>query len=284
MTSRKKASRNNNNNNNMLILPIAIGLLTILVGVPATVSFSQQQPDTATITTITTTTNDTTAADNMTQLGNTTNQTTTTLDNETTTLDNETLLEQQQEQQLQEQMAALASSLRENLTSGESKVLMISRAETGVPEEQEQRDIDPLGFFDFSDRRGMRIALPEYATSDEDGIATLYAGGPLSFQFGNITGIEPADNIDVMFISTDGTERRLGGVVDDTGEDNEFTIPTGLRDGQEYLVLVTMEWPELDEDTVMGILGKAVNLEERQAQQAATTGNMTTTGNTTAGG
>jgi hypothetical protein len=275
MTSRKKASKNNNNNNNMLILPVAVGLLTILVGMPATMSFSQQQPDTATIiTTTTTTTDDTTAADNTTQLGNTTNQTT------TTTPDNETLLEQQQAQQEQEQLAALASGLRENLTSGESRVLMITRAETDAPEEQEQRDIDPLGFIEFPDRRGMSIALPEYAASDEDGIATLYAGGPLSFQFGNITGVESADNIDVLFISTDGTERRIAGAVDDTGEDNEFIIPTGLRDGQEYFVLVTLEWPDLDEDTVMGILGKAVNLEERQA----TTGNMTTTGNTTAGG
>ena len=274
MTSRKKASRNNNNNNNMLILPIAVGLLTIMVGVPATVSFSQQQPDTATITTITTTTNDTAAPDNMTQLGNTTtNQT-------TTTLDNETLLEQQQAQQEQERLAALASSLRENLTSGESKVLMITTADTGLPSEQEQRDIDPLGFIEFPDRRDMSIALPEYASSDEDGIATLYAGGPLSFQFGNITGIEPAENIDVLFISTDGIERHIGGAVDDAGEDNEFTIPAGLRDGQEYFVLVTLEWPDLDEDTVMGILGRAVNLEEQQA----TTGNMTATGNTTAGG
>jgi hypothetical protein len=280
MTTRKKASKNNNNNNNMLILPIAVGLLTILVGMPATVSFSQQQPDTATITTTTTTTNDTAAADNTTQLGNTTNQTTTTLDNETTTLDNETLLEQQQAQQEQEQLAALASSLRENLTSGESRVLLITTADTGAPSEQEQRDIDPLGFIEFPDRRDMSIALPEYASSDEDGIATLYADGSLSFQFGNITGTEPADNIDVLFISTDGTERHIGGVVDDTGEDNEFTIPAGLRDGQEYFMLVTLEWPDLDEDTVMGILGKAVNLEERQA----TAGNMTTTGNTTAGG
>ena len=262
----------------MLILPIAVGLLTILVGVPATMSFSQQQPDTATITTITTTTNDTAAADNTTQLGNTTNQTT------TTTLDNETLLEQQQEQQQQEQLAALASSLRENLTSGESRVLMITLSETDAPSEQEQRDIDPLGFIEFPDRRSMSIAQPEYASGEEDGIATLYAGGPLSFQFGNITGMEPADNIDVLFLSTDGTDRRIGGAVDDSGEDNEFTIPTGLRDGQEYYVLVTMEWPESDEDTMMGILGKAVNLEEQQAQQEATTGNMTTTGNTTAGG
>jgi hypothetical protein len=276
MTSRKKASKNNNNNNNILILPIAVGLLTILVGMPATMSFSQQQPDTATITTITTTTNDTAAADNTTQLGNTTT-------NQTTTLDNETLLEQQEEQLEQEQLAALASSLRENLTSGESRVLMITLSETDAPAEQEQRDIDPLGFIEFPDRRSMSIVQPEYASGEEDGIATLYAGGPLSFQFGNVTGMELADNIDVLFISTDGTERHIGGVVDDTGEDNEFTIPTGLRDGQEYLVLVTLEWPELDEDTVMGILGKAVNLEERQAQQAAT-GNMTTTGNTTAGG
>lgn len=256
----------------MLILPIAVGLLTILVGVPATVSFSQQQPDTATITTITTTTNDTAAADNTTQLGNTTNQTT------TTTLDNETLLEQQQAQQEQERIAALASSLRENLTSGESKVLMITRAETGAPPEQEQRDIDPLGFIEFPDRRSMTIALPEYASSDEDGIATLYAGGPLSFQFGNITGMELPDNIDVAFISTDGTDRRIAGVVDDAGEDNEFTIPTRLKDGQTYYVLVTMDWPESEEDTVMGILGRAVNLEERQAQQQATTGNTTTGG------
>jgi hypothetical protein len=276
MTSRKKASKNNNNNNNMLILPIVVGLLTILVGVPATMSFSQQQPDTATITSITTTTNDTAAADNTTQLGNTTNQTT------TTTPDNETLLEQQQAQQEQERIAGLASSLRENLTSGESKVLMITRAETGAPPEQEQRDIDPLGFIEFPDRRSMTIEQPEYASSDEDGIATLYAGGPLSFQFGNIT-MEPADNIDVLFISTDGTDRRTAGVVDDTGEDNEFTIPTRLRDGQEYYVLVTMDWPEIDEDSVMGILGKAVNLEQRQAA-IAEAGNMTTTGNTTAGG
>jgi hypothetical protein len=274
MTSRKKASKNNNNNNNILILPMAIGLLTILVGLPATMSFSQQQPDTATITTITTTTNDTATADNTTQLGNTTtNQT-------TATLDNETLLEQQQAQQEQERLTALASSLRENLTSGESKVLMITTADTGLPSEQEQRDIDPLGFIEFPDRRELSIALPEYASSDEDGIETLYADGSLSFQFGNITGTEPPDNIDVLFISTDGTERHIGGVVDDTGEDNEFTIPAGLRDGQEYFVLVTLEWPDLDEDTVMGILGKAVNLEEQQA----TTGNMTTTGNTTAGG
>ena len=275
MTSRKKASKKNNNNNNILILPIAVGLLTTLVGMPATISFSQQQPDTATITTITTTTNDTATADNMTQLGNTTNQTTT-----ATTEDNETLLEQQEEQQEQERIAALASRLRENLTSGESRVAIITLSDTDLPSEQEQRDIDPLGFIEFPDRRDMSIALPEYASSDEDGIATLYAGGPLSFQFGNITGIEPADNIDVLFLSTDGTERHIGGVVDDAGEDNEFTIPAGLRDGQEYFVLVTLEWPDLDEDTVMGILGRAVNLEEQQA----TTGNMTTTGNTTAGG
>jgi hypothetical protein len=276
MTSRKKASKNNNNNNNILILPIAVGLLTALVGMPATMSFSQQQPDTATITTITTTTNDTATADNMTQLGNTTtNQTTT-----ATTEDNETLLEQQEEQQEQERLAALASSLRENLTSGESRVAIITLSDTDLPSEQEQRDIDPLGFIEFPDRRDMSIALPEYASSDEDGIATLYAGGPLSFQFGNITGIEPAENIDVLFISTDGIERHIGGAVDDAGEDNEFTIPAGLRDGQEYFVLVTLEWPDLDEDTVMGILGRAVNLEEQQA----TTGNMTTTGNTTAGG
>jgi hypothetical protein len=265
MTNRKKASKNNSNNNNMLILPIAVGLLTILVGMPATMSFSQQQPDTATITTITTTTNDTTAADNATQLGNTTNQTTTTTTT-TTTPDNETLL-----------AAALASSLRENLTSGGSKVLMITRADTGLPSEQEQRDIDPLGLIDFPDRRSMTIERPEYASSDEDGVATLYAGGPVSFQFGNITGMEPPDNIDVLFISTDGIERHFGGAVDDAGEDNEFTIPAGLRNGQEYYVLVTLEWPDLDEDTVMGILGKAVNPE-------ATTGNMTATGNTTAGG
>jgi hypothetical protein len=275
MTSRKKASKKNNNNNNILILPIAVGLLTILVGMPATMSFSQQQPDTATITTITTTTNDTATADNMTQLGNTTNQTTT-----ATTEDNETLLAQQEEQQEQERLAALASSLRENLTSGESRVAIITLSDTDLPSEQEQRDIDPLGFIEFPDRRGMSIALPEYASSDEDGIATLYAGGPLSFQFGNITGMEPPENIDVLFISTDGTERHFGAAVDDTGEDNEFTIPAGLRDGQEYFVLVTLEWPDLDEDTVMGILGKAVNLEEQQA----TTGNMTATGNTTAGG
>jgi|SRR5215211_642486 len=282
MTSRKKASKNNSNNNNMLILPIAVGLLTILVGMPATMSFSQQQPDTATITTITTTTNDTAAADNTTQLGNTTtNQTTTTT---TTTPDNETLLEQQQAQQEQERLATLASGLRENLTSGESKVLMITRAETGAPPEQEQRDIDPLGFIEFPDRRSMTIEQPEYASSDEDGIATLYAGGPLSFQFGNITGMELPDNIDVAFISTDGTDRRIPGVVDDTGEDNEFTIPTRLRDGQEYYVLVTMDWPETGEDTVMGILGKAVNLEERQTAIEEAAGNMTTTGNTTAGG
>ncbi|HEY9406367.1 MAG TPA: hypothetical protein VIP53_02835 [Nitrososphaera sp.] len=272
MTSRKKASKNNSNNNNMLIIPIAVGLLTILVGMPATMSFSQQQPDTATITTITTTTNDTTAADNATQLGNTTNQTTTT----TTAPDNETLLAQQE----QEQLAALASSLRENLTAGESKVLILTRADTDLPSEQEQRDIDPLGLVEFPDQRSMTIERPEYASSNEDGVATLYAGGPLSFQFGNITGMEPADNIDVLFISTDGIERHIGGVIDDTGEDNEFTIPTGLRNGQTYYVLVTLEWPDLDEDTVMGILGKAVNLEE----EPATTGNMTTTGNTTAGG
>ena len=159
-------------------------------------------------------------------------------------------------------------------------MLVISTPDTGLPSEQEQRDIDPLGLIEFPDRRSMTIERPEYASSDEDGVATLYAGGPLSLQFGNITGMDLADNIDVLFISTDGTERHIGGVVDDTGEDNEFTIPAGLRNGQTYYVLVTLEWPDLDEDTVMGILGKAVNLEEQQA----TTGNMTTTGNTTAGG
>lgn len=268
MTSRKKASRNNNNNNNMLILPIAVGLLTILVGVPATVSFSQQQPDTATITTITTTTNDTTTADNMTQLGNTTNQTT------TTTLDNETLLEQQQEQQLQEQMAALASSLRENLTSGESKVIMITRSSTDAPIEQEQRDIDPIGLIEFPDRTTMTIGRPEYA-SGEDAVSTLYTGGQLTFQLGNIT-MEPPDNVDVLFINTDGTDTRIPEVIDDTGDDTEFVIPTGLKDGGTYLVLVKMDWPESDQDTMMGIVGRAVNLEERQEQQ--TTGNMTAGG------
>jgi hypothetical protein len=278
MTSRKKASKNNNNNNNMLILPIAVGLLTILVGVPATVSFSQQQPDTATITTITTTTNDTTAADNMTQLGDTTNQTTT-----TTTEDNETLLEQQEEQLQQEQMAGLARSLRENLTSGESRVLMITVASTDAPIEQEQRDIDPLGLVEFTDPRTMSIARPEYASGEEDGLATLYTGGQLTFQIGNVT-MEPPDNVDVLFINTDGTDTRIPEVIDDTGEDSEFVIPTGLRDGDTYLVLVKMNWPESESDTMMGIVGRAVNLEERLAQQEATTGNMTTTGNTTAGG
>jgi hypothetical protein len=138
---------------------------------------------------------------------------------------------------------------------------MITRSDQpDVPEQQEMRDIDPLGMISFDDT-GMQIMLPENATTtlggSADSTSTLYAGGQMTFLFENIA-MEPPDDFDVIIISKDGDELRFPTVVDNTGIDAEFAIPDGLRNGQDYLVLVAMSWPDLGQDVVMGIDGRAV--------------------------
>ena len=230
------------------ILPIAMGLLAILVAVPATISFSQQPTtpsDNATTTSNATATNQTQTSTNQTQPS--TNQTGA---NQTSAAINQTRA------QLEEK---LANSLRENLTSGAAKVYVITMSrQPDVPVQQEKRDSDPLGMIEFQDESTMSIAAPEYA-SGENTTASLYKGGQMSFEFDN-TKIAP-DDIDVLFISTNGTDVRSPEVIDDAGPDNEFVIPHGLKDGGTYYVLVTTHWPDLHQDVMMGISGKVVNLD-----------------------
>lgn len=164
---------------------------------------------------------------------------------------------------IEEQTSALASSFVDNVTSGNAKVVMITRSnQPDVPEQQEMRDIDPLGLVNFTgDEATMQIMQPENATTSLGGSAdttsTLYAGGQLTFMFENIA-IAPPDDIDVILISKSGDELRFPTVVDNTGLDAEFVIPEGLRDGGSYLVLVAISWPDLQQDVVMGIDGRAV--------------------------
>ncbi|MEW6603681.1 MAG: hypothetical protein AB1351_03195 [Thermoproteota archaeon] len=162
-----------------------------------------------------------------------------------------------------EQTSALAHSFVDNVTSGNAKVVMITRSnQPDVPEQQEMRDIDPLGLVNFTgDEATMQILQPENATTSlggsADSTSTLYAGGQLTFMFENIA-ITPPDDVDVILISKSGDELRFPTVVDNTGLDAEFVIPEGLKDGGSYLVLVAISWPDLQQDIVMGIDGMAV--------------------------
>lgn len=161
----------------------------------------------------------------------------------------------------EELTSALVTSLKDNITSGDAQVVVITRSnQPDVPEQQEMRDIDPLGLVSFDDT-GMQIMQPENATTrlggSADSTSTLYAGGQMTFLFENIA-LEPPNDVDVIIISKDGDELRFPTVIDNTGIDAEFAIPAGLTDGEDYLVLVAMSWPDLGQDVVMGIDGTAV--------------------------
>lgn len=254
-----------------LILLAAIGSVIVSTTVPI-MSFSQQQAApgsnaTATgggnttggnLTTFeeealnaTADSNNTAAsASNTTSLqGNVTNGTTTAPSNATLA-----------RQQLEEQRNALSDAFMKNITSGDTKVLVVTLSnQPSVPVEHEQRDIDPLGMISFADDgASMRIQHPNYA-SGANLTSALYPGGSLSFMFENLT-IQPPDDIDVLFISPDDLRSPI--VIDDAGVDNSFRVPDTLESGHSYYVMVSMHWPDLHHDVVMGIKGKATVLQQ----------------------
>jgi hypothetical protein len=163
-------------------------------------------------------------------------------------------------QQLQEQRNALSDAFMKNITSGTTKVLIVTLSnQRGVPVEHEQRDVDPLGTIGFADDGvSMRIQQPSYA-SGANLTSNLYPGGRLSFMFENLT-IQAPDDIDVLFISPDDLRSAI--VIDDSGLDNSFRIPSTLENGHSYYVMVSMHWPDLHHDVVMGIKGKATVLQQ----------------------
>ncbi|HEX7033670.1 MAG TPA: hypothetical protein VF172_11790 [Nitrososphaera sp.] len=163
----------------------------------------------------------------------------------------------------EEQRNALVRSFIDNVTSGDSKVIVITESnQPGVPEQQQARDVDPLGLINFTGDEGtMKIVQPENATTSlggtSDSTLTLYAGGQMTFMFENLS-IEPPVDIDVILLSKDGDELRFPTVVDNTGLDAEFVIPEGLADGKSYLVLLGISWADLQQDILMGLDGRAV--------------------------
>lgn len=264
----RNASRN-------IKLLAAVGFIAALAAVPATISFSQlqqqpssvpepQQPGDAGQTNSNDTTTNNQSSSSSSSAANTTmgnNQTTTGV-NQTAPTNTTTSAQEEEEGE----RTALARSLRENITSGDVKVLMVTTSQQpDVPAQHEQRDIDPLGLVNFTDAAAtttMRIIPPEYA-SGENLTSTLYKEGKLSFIFENLTLQEP-DDVDVLFISKDATEMRTPVAIgdDDTGIDNEFEIPATLKDDGAYLVLVTMHWSEIQQDVIMAIDGRSLQVEE----------------------
>lgn len=224
----------------VITLAAALGLLTAIgiVVSPAAVATTATTQDNATATN----------GSNQSSFSNATQTNATQTSNQTTAT-------------AEELTSALVTSFKDNITSGDAQVVMITRSnQPDVPEQQEMRDIDPLGLISFDDT-GMQIMQPENATTalggSADSTSTLYAGGQMTFMFENIA-MEPPNDVDVIIISKDGDELRFPTVVDNTGIDAEFVIPAGLTDGQDYLVLVAMSWPDLGQDVVMGIDGTAV--------------------------
>jgi hypothetical protein len=160
-------------------------------------------------------------------------------------------------QQLAQHRITLTDDFRKNVTSGNAKVLVYTiSSQKGVPIEHEQRDIDPLGLVSFADQ-AMRIQNPSYA-SGENLTSTLYPGGRLSFVFDHLT-MQAPDDIDVVFMSKDGNDMRSAVEIHDSGMDNSFRMPDQLHVGQSYYMLVSMHWPDLHHDVVMGINGKVIN-------------------------
>lgn len=163
----------------------------------------------------------------------------------------------------EEQRIALVRSFIGNLTSGDAKVIVITHSnQPGVPAQQQPRDIDPLGLVNFTgDEATMQITQPENTTTALGGMSdsalTLYAGGQMTFMYENLT-IEPPIDIDVLLISKTGDELRFPTAIDNAGLDAEFVIPEGVEDGKEYLVLLAISWPDLQQDILMGIDGRAV--------------------------
>lgn len=163
----------------------------------------------------------------------------------------------------EEQRNALVRSFIENITSGDSKVIVITDSnQPGVLEQHQPRDIDPLGLINFTGNEGtMKIIQPENATTSLGGMSdstlTLYAGGQMTFMFENIT-LQPPIDVDVILLSKNGDELRIPTAIDHTGRDAEFVIPPGVTNGKSYLVLIAIAWPELHQDILMGIDGRAV--------------------------
>ena len=189
------------------------------------------------------------------------------LSNDTQSADNQTALEPAVS--VEEQRSALAQSFIDNVTSGDTKVVMVTQSnQPDVALQQEMRDADPLGLVDFSgDEATMQIMQPENATTPLGGTAdetsSLYAGGQITFMFENLR-MQPPDDIDIILISKSGDQLRFPAMVDNTGFDNEFVIPEELSNGEDYLVIVAMHWPDLQQDVVMGIDGRAVVTLEQQ--------------------
>jgi hypothetical protein len=270
----------------MLILLAAIGSVIVSATVPI-VSFSQQQAapgsnetatsggnatggnlttfeeeamnaakadSNATTTAPSNATNATTTAPS-----NATNATTTAPSNATnattTAPSNATLARQK----LQEQRNALFDAFLKNITSGNTKVLMVTLSnQRGVPVEHEQRDVDPLGTVGFADDgASMQIQHPNYA-SGANLTSSLYPGGRLSFMFENIP-VAP-DDIDVLFISPNDLRTPIA--IHPAGFDTSFRIPDTLENGHSYYVMVSMHWPDLHHDVLMGIKGKATVLQQ----------------------
>jgi hypothetical protein len=258
-----------------LILLAAIGSVIVSATVPI-VSFSQQQAapgsnETATssgnatdgnLTTFEEEAMNATKADSnatTTAPSNATNATTTAPSNATnattTAPSNATLARQK----LQEQRNALFDAFLKNITSGNTKVLMVTLSnQRGVPVEHEQRDVDPLGTVGFADDgASMQIQHPNYA-SGANLTSSLYPGGRLSFMFENIP-VAP-DDIDVLFISPNDLRTPIA--IHPAGFDSSFRIPDALENGHSYYVMVSMHWPDLHHDVLMGIKGKATVLQQ----------------------
>ncbi|GEM_PF-6812501 len=202
----------------------------------------------------------TTAPQNNITTTNGNNQSSTTLSNTTQFGGNQTTSPVSSPEQ---QRNALVSSFIDNVTSGNSKVIVITESnQPNIPQQQQPRDIDPLGLINFTGDEGtMQITQPENTTTSLGGMSdstlTLYAGGQMTFMFENLA-IEPPVDIDVILISKDGDELRFPTAVDNTGLDAEFIIPQGLTNGKSYLVLMAIAWPDLQQDILMGIDGRAV--------------------------
>jgi hypothetical protein len=148
----------------------------------------------------------------------------------------------------------LSDAYAKNITSGATKILMVTVSnQRGVPVEHEQRDIDPLGLIGFGDSgASMDLHPPTYA-SGENLTSTLYPGGSLSLIPEHV-GMKAPDDIDIVLLSPDDMRSPIE--IKDTGFDNSFVLPKTLENGHSYYVMVSMHWPDLHHDVLMGIKGK----------------------------
>jgi hypothetical protein len=155
---------------------------------------------------------------------------------------------------LEAQRKLLSDAYAKNITSGATKILMVTVSnQRGVPVEHEQRDIDPLGLIGFGDSgASMDLHPPTYA-SGENLTSTLYPGGSLSLIPEHV-GMKAPDDIDIVLLSPDDMRSPIE--IKDTGFDNSFVLPKTLENGHSYYVMVSMHWPDLHHDVLMGIKGK----------------------------